>query len=176
MAAGNNPNVEGFVGVVRLAWCVHLMLINDAVSASSSNNSGYVNSCLEFIFSHNVFQFLLDNILRTAAYQVCYVQCFPSLAKFLFSYLLIKAALRSMHLLFFNIAFAQPVGLQNTFKTKIVIWFHSMTLSAVCTVLLSTIILRESQIYFLGFPHSKHGIQKMHGSGFWKLLIYSGCF
>lgn len=69
MAAGNNPNVEGFVGVVRLAWCVHLMLINDAVSASSSNNSGYVNSCLEFIFSHNVFQFLLDNILRTAAYQ-----------------------------------------------------------------------------------------------------------
>lgn len=69
MAAGNNPNVEGFVGVVRLAWCVHLMLINDGVSASSSNNSGYVNSCLEFIFSHNVFQFLLDNILRTAAYQ-----------------------------------------------------------------------------------------------------------
>lgn len=69
MAVGNNPNVEGFVGVVRLAWCVHLMLINDAVSASSSNNSGYVNSCLEFIFSHNVFQFLLDNILRTAAYQ-----------------------------------------------------------------------------------------------------------
>lgn len=69
MAVGNNPNVEGFVGVVRLAWCVHLMLINDGVSASSSNNSGYVNSCLEFIFSHNVFQFLLDNILRTAAYQ-----------------------------------------------------------------------------------------------------------
>ncbi|XP_061965832.1 nuclear pore complex protein NUP205 isoform X1 [Populus nigra] len=69
MAAGNNPNVEGFVGVVRLAWCVHLMLINDGVSASSSNNSGYVNSCLEFIFSQNVFQFLLDNILRTAAYQ-----------------------------------------------------------------------------------------------------------
>ncbi|XP_011018836.1 PREDICTED: nuclear pore complex protein NUP205 isoform X1 [Populus euphratica] len=69
MVAGNNPNVEGFVGVVRLAWCVHLMLINDGVSASSSNNSGYVNSCLEFIFSHNVFQFLLDNILRTAAYQ-----------------------------------------------------------------------------------------------------------
>lgn len=69
MAAGNNPNVEGIVGVVRLAWCVHLMLINDVVSASSSNNSGYVNSCLEFIFSHNVFQFLLDNILRTAAYQ-----------------------------------------------------------------------------------------------------------
>lgn len=69
MAVGNNPNMEGFVGVVRLAWCVHLMLINDGVSASSSNNSGYVNSCLEFIFSHNVFQFLLDNILRTAAYQ-----------------------------------------------------------------------------------------------------------
>lgn len=69
MAVGNNPNVEGFVGVIRLAWCVHLMLINDGVSASSSNNSGYVNSGLEFIFSHNVFQFLLDNILRTAAYQ-----------------------------------------------------------------------------------------------------------
>jgi hypothetical protein len=81
-----------------------------------------------------------------------------------------------MHLLFFNIAFAQPIGLQNIFKTKIVFWFHSMTLSAACTVLLSTIILRESQIYFLGFPHSKHRIQKMHGSGFWKLLIYSGCF
>ncbi|CAK7343274.1 unnamed protein product [Dovyalis caffra] len=69
MATGNNPSVEGFVGVVRLAWCVHLMLINDGILASSSNDSGYVNSCLEFIFSHNVFQFLLDNVLRTAAYQ-----------------------------------------------------------------------------------------------------------
>lgn len=76
MAAGNDSNVEGFAGGVRLAWSVHLMLIHDGVSIASSNDSSYLNSCLEFIFSHNVFQFLLDNVLRTAAYQVCLVECF----------------------------------------------------------------------------------------------------
>ncbi|KAJ8753188.1 hypothetical protein K2173_017774 [Erythroxylum novogranatense] len=71
----NNSIVEGFVGGVRLAWSVHLMLIHDgnavreATSSAASNDMSYLDSCLEFIFSKNVFQFLLDNIFRTAAYQ-----------------------------------------------------------------------------------------------------------
>ncbi|XP_054792817.1 nuclear pore complex protein NUP205-like isoform X2 [Prosopis cineraria] len=75
MAAGNNPMVEGFVGGIRLAWVVHLMLILDriasreSISSSSSNEMGYLSQGLDVIFSENVFQFLLDKVLRTAAYQ-----------------------------------------------------------------------------------------------------------
>ncbi|XP_021276501.1 nuclear pore complex protein NUP205 isoform X2 [Herrania umbratica] len=75
MAVANDPIVEGFVGGVRLAWVVHLMLIHDeiglseAVSAASSNELGYMNLCLESVFAHNVFHFLLDKVLRGAAYQ-----------------------------------------------------------------------------------------------------------
>ncbi|XP_050229098.1 nuclear pore complex protein NUP205 isoform X2 [Mercurialis annua] len=75
MVIGNDPTAEGFIGGVRLAWSVHLMLINDVmasreeVSNTSSSDLGYLNSCLDFIFLSNVFQFLLDNVLRTAAYQ-----------------------------------------------------------------------------------------------------------
>ncbi|KAI4335735.1 hypothetical protein L6164_014349 [Bauhinia variegata] len=75
MATGNDPVVEGFVGGIRLAWVVHLMLIQEAAatretgSSGSSNEMGYLNQCLEIIFSENVFQFLLDKVLRTAAYQ-----------------------------------------------------------------------------------------------------------
>lgn len=82
MATGNDPIVEGFTGGIRLAWVVHLMLIQDVVAAretvssGSSNEMGYLSQCLEVIFSNNVFQFLLDKVLRTAAYQVhlpCYI-------------------------------------------------------------------------------------------------------
>ncbi|KAL5547863.1 hypothetical protein UlMin_003094 [Ulmus minor] len=74
MAVGNDPNVEGYVDGVRLAWAVHLMLIQDAinprtVSSASSNDLAHLHSCLEVIFSNNVFQFVLDKVLRTAAYQ-----------------------------------------------------------------------------------------------------------
>ncbi|ESW10307.1 hypothetical protein PHAVU_009G198200 [Phaseolus vulgaris] len=73
MAAGNDPIVEGFVGGIRLAWAVHLMLIQDGtretISSGSSNELGYLSQCMEVIFSNNVFQFLLDKVLRTAAYQ-----------------------------------------------------------------------------------------------------------
>lgn len=75
MAAGNNSVVEGYVDVVRLAWSVHLMLIHDGISArengssAQSNDLGSVYSFLKVIFSNNVFQFLLDKILRTAAFQ-----------------------------------------------------------------------------------------------------------
>ncbi|KAK6945090.1 Nucleoporin Nup186/Nup192/Nup205, partial [Dillenia turbinata] len=75
MTAANDPSIEGFVGGVRLAWAVHLMLIVDGVvareigSSASSNELGYVHSCLEVIFSNNVFQFFLDKVLRTACYQ-----------------------------------------------------------------------------------------------------------
>ncbi|CAM8923419.1 unnamed protein product [Rhodiola kirilowii] len=75
IAAGSNPIVEGFVDVVRLAWAVHLMLIQDwvadreTVSSVSENDIGNICSSLEVIFSNNVFKFLLDKVLRTAAYQ-----------------------------------------------------------------------------------------------------------
>ncbi|KAI3919731.1 hypothetical protein MKX01_000172 [Papaver californicum] len=75
IAIGNDPNVEGFVDVIRLAWTVHLMLTQDGltaretVSGTSSNELANIFSCLEVICSSNVFQFLLDKVLRTAAYQ-----------------------------------------------------------------------------------------------------------
>ncbi|KAM7264023.1 hypothetical protein ACFE04_001706 [Oxalis oulophora] len=70
MAVGNDPIVEGFVGVVRLSWAVHLMLIhNERASSAPSTYLGWLNSCLEFVFSKNTFQFLLEKILRTASYQ-----------------------------------------------------------------------------------------------------------
>ncbi|OMO57831.1 Nuclear pore complex protein, partial [Corchorus olitorius] len=75
MTVANDPNVEGFVGGVRLAWVVHLMLIYDeiglleAVSTASSNELGYLNFCLESVFANNVFHFLLDKVLQSAAYQ-----------------------------------------------------------------------------------------------------------
>uniref|UniRef100_A0A7N0VJ21 Nuclear pore complex protein NUP205 n=2 Tax=Kalanchoe fedtschenkoi TaxID=63787 RepID=A0A7N0VJ21_KALFE len=75
IAAGSNPIVEGFVDAARLAWAVHLMLTEDlianreTVSSVSANGIANICSCLEVIFSNNVFQFLLDKVLRTAAYQ-----------------------------------------------------------------------------------------------------------
>ncbi|KAI3946411.1 hypothetical protein MKW92_042800 [Papaver armeniacum] len=75
IAIGNDPNVEGFVDVTRLAWAVHLMLTQDGlttretISGSSSSELANIFSCLEVICSSNVFQFLLDKVLRTAAYQ-----------------------------------------------------------------------------------------------------------
>ncbi|KAL2929631.1 hypothetical protein RDABS01_035041 [Bienertia sinuspersici] len=75
MAPVNDPNVGGFVNCVRLAWSVHLMLVQDAitpkerVSIASSKYLQNIGSCLEVIFSNNVFQFFLDKVLGTAAYQ-----------------------------------------------------------------------------------------------------------
>lgn len=76
MATGNDPVVEGFVGCVRFAWVVHLMLVQDGndvkeiTTSSYSNDMKSIYSCLEVIFANNVFQFWLDKILRSAAYQV----------------------------------------------------------------------------------------------------------
>ncbi|PRQ28836.1 hypothetical protein RchiOBHm_Chr5g0007291 [Rosa chinensis] len=53
MAAGNDPNLEGFVITLRPAWDVHLMLIQDAltgrdsISSGSSSDLGYLQLCLE---------------------------------------------------------------------------------------------------------------------------------
>ncbi|KAL2479697.1 Nuclear pore complex protein [Abeliophyllum distichum] len=75
MTCANNPTVEGFVDCVRFAWVVHLMLIQDGTelketgASASSNEMKYIYSCLEAIFANNVFQFYLDKILQTAAYQ-----------------------------------------------------------------------------------------------------------
>ncbi|KAJ4958575.1 hypothetical protein NE237_025686 [Protea cynaroides] len=75
MSTGTDPNVEGFVDGVRFAWTVHLMLTQDGiipretVSGVSSSDLGNLYSSLEVVCSNNVFQFLLDKILRTAAYQ-----------------------------------------------------------------------------------------------------------
>lgn len=73
---GNDPVVEGFVDCVRFAWVVHLMLVHDGndakeITASTlSDDMRSIFSCLEVTFTNNVFQFWLDKILRSAAYQV----------------------------------------------------------------------------------------------------------
>ncbi|XP_042036809.1 nuclear pore complex protein NUP205-like isoform X2 [Salvia splendens] len=75
MATGNDPLVEGFVNCVRFAWVVHLMLVQDGndvkeiTTSTSSNDMKSIFSCLEVIFANNVFQFWLDKVLRSAAYQ-----------------------------------------------------------------------------------------------------------
>lgn len=75
MAPVNDPTVGGFVDCVRLAWAVHLIVIQDGIavrdiaSLSSSKDVQNISSCLEVIFSDNVFQFFLDKVLHTAAYQ-----------------------------------------------------------------------------------------------------------
>ncbi|KAK9141697.1 hypothetical protein Syun_011097 [Stephania yunnanensis] len=72
---GSNSNAEAFINVVRFAWTIHLMLVQDGVttretvSSFSSNEMGNIYSLLEVICSNNVFQFMLDKIIRTAAYQ-----------------------------------------------------------------------------------------------------------
>ncbi|KAL8128568.1 hypothetical protein V2J09_017723 [Rumex salicifolius] len=68
----NDPTIEGFVGCVKLAWAVHLLLIHDVASETAStsvSNAESISSCLEDVFSNNVFQFFLDKVLQTAAYQ-----------------------------------------------------------------------------------------------------------
>jgi len=67
MRTGNNMTVEGFVGVVRLAWSVHLMLTQDR---SNSREMSDIWSCLEIICRQNSFEFLRERVLKTAAYQV----------------------------------------------------------------------------------------------------------
>ncbi|KAL6555058.1 hypothetical protein OROGR_006316 [Orobanche gracilis] len=74
MVLGNDPVVEGFVDCVRLAWVVHLFLVQDGhdskeMTATLSNDMKNICSCLEIIFANNVFQFWLDKILHSAAYQ-----------------------------------------------------------------------------------------------------------
>ncbi|GAB2300342.1 hypothetical protein Dimus_034380 [Dionaea muscipula] len=75
MTAASDPIVAGFVDCVRVAWAVHLMLLQDGLSgretilSASSSDLRNISSCLEVIFSNNVFYFILDKILRTAAYQ-----------------------------------------------------------------------------------------------------------
>lgn len=74
MAIGNDKLIEGYIHCVRLAWAVHLMIIQDVTDASEINNEGrYINSCLDVVFSNNVFQFLIDKVLQTPAYQVCFL-------------------------------------------------------------------------------------------------------
>ncbi|KAL0410679.1 UNVERIFIED_CONTAM: Nuclear pore complex protein [Sesamum latifolium] len=76
MVAGNDTVVEGFVDCVRLAWVVHLIMVQDGndaketMTSTLSNDMRSVCSCLDVVFANNVFQFWLDKILHTAAYQV----------------------------------------------------------------------------------------------------------
>ncbi|KAI3814618.1 hypothetical protein L1987_14258 [Smallanthus sonchifolius] len=70
VAIGNDQMIEGCMHCVRLAWAVHLMIIQDVTDAIETNNDGRnISSCLEIVFSNNVFQFLIDKVLRTPAYQ-----------------------------------------------------------------------------------------------------------
>ncbi|XP_024980449.1 nuclear pore complex protein NUP205 isoform X1 [Cynara cardunculus var. scolymus] len=70
MAIGNDQMIEGCMHCVRLAWAVHLMIIQDVTDArETTNDVRNISSCLEVVFSSNVFQYLLNTVLRTPAYQ-----------------------------------------------------------------------------------------------------------
>ncbi|PWA94300.1 Nucleoporin Nup186/Nup192/Nup205 [Artemisia annua] len=70
MAIGNDQMMEGCMNCVRLAWAVHLMIIQDVTEARETTNDGRnIVTCLEAVLSGNVFQFLLNKVLRTPAYQ-----------------------------------------------------------------------------------------------------------
>ncbi|GKA84110.1 nuclear pore complex protein NUP205 [Tanacetum coccineum] len=70
MSIGNDQLIEGCMHCVRLAWAIHLMIIQDLTDARETTNDGRnIVTCLEAVFSGNVFQFLLNKVLRTPAYQ-----------------------------------------------------------------------------------------------------------
>jgi nuclear pore complex protein Nup205 len=76
MRTCNNTTVNGFVGIVRLAWTVLLMLTQDQNSArdsvinSSPGVAADIWSCLDIICRLNAFEFLRERVMQTAAYQV----------------------------------------------------------------------------------------------------------
>ena len=76
MTTCNNITVEGFVGIVRLAWTVLLMLTQDRNSArdsiinAPSRAVADIWSCLDIICRLNAFEFLRERVMQTAAYQV----------------------------------------------------------------------------------------------------------
>lgn len=78
MAISNDPHIEGFVDVVRLSWLVYLLLTldertaKDAISGASTSDLTSIEACLDRISSNNIFEFILGNILRTVAFQVCF--------------------------------------------------------------------------------------------------------
>lgn len=78
MAISNDPHIEGFVDVVRLSWLVYLLLTldertaKDTISGASTSDLTSIEACLDRISSNNIFEFILDNILRTVAFQVCF--------------------------------------------------------------------------------------------------------
>ncbi|XP_020571514.1 nuclear pore complex protein NUP205-like [Phalaenopsis equestris] len=75
MTSGNNPNVEGFVDVVRLAWIVLLIYTQDQGGAREtpvgldSRDLAPIYESLETVCSRNVFQFLLAKVLQMPSYQ-----------------------------------------------------------------------------------------------------------
>lgn len=76
MTVSTNSNVEDFVGVVRLAWVVHLILTHDRIASRgivsnvSLREMSNISACLELVCSQNVFQFLLAKVIAGAAYKV----------------------------------------------------------------------------------------------------------
>ncbi|VAI45227.1 unnamed protein product [Triticum turgidum subsp. durum] len=76
MKTCNGTTAEGFVGVVRLAWTVLLMLTQDRNSArdsvinASSRAVTDIWSCLDIICCLNAFKFLRERVMQAAAYQV----------------------------------------------------------------------------------------------------------
>ncbi|XP_078177488.1 nuclear pore complex protein (DUF3414) isoform X2 [Carex rostrata] len=75
MTVSTNSNVEDFVGVVRLAWVVHLILTHDRIASRgivsnvSLREMSNISACLELVCSQNVFQFLLAKVIAGAAYK-----------------------------------------------------------------------------------------------------------
>lgn len=69
-----DETVEGFTGVIRLAWAVFLMLTSSAgvpgsLSLSSTSENNNVCLVLDRACEHNAFRFLVNRILKTPAFQ-----------------------------------------------------------------------------------------------------------
>ncbi|KAL4195214.1 hypothetical protein AMTRI_Chr05g72240 [Amborella trichopoda] len=70
VAPGIDPSVGGFVDSIRFAWAVYLMITVEGKYTSSGVSSvANICSCLEHACMKNVFQFSLDKIVQTPAYQ-----------------------------------------------------------------------------------------------------------
>ena len=75
--SGGDESVEGFCNCIRLAWGVFLMLLSSSgMTVSPLLNSSYpgnsaISSVLDQACDSNSFKFLVTNILKSPAFQVC---------------------------------------------------------------------------------------------------------
>lgn len=70
-SAGLDPLTEGFTGVIRFVWAVFLVLTSGIVPGTAEDEMSAYSS-LNRALEHDVFDFLCNRIIRTAAFQVSF--------------------------------------------------------------------------------------------------------